>query len=53
MEEVGDWDEVSALVAKVARDGTGADRQRRVLAETGERRAVLDFIVKETCPAAC
>jgi carboxylate-amine ligase len=52
LEEVGDWDEVSALVAKVAADGTGADRQRRILAETGDRRAVLDFIVKETCPAA-
>ena len=53
LEEVGDWDEVSALVAQVVKDGTGADRQRRVLAQTGDQRAVLDFIVEETCPAAC
>jgi hypothetical protein len=33
--------------------GTGADRQRRILAETGDKRAVLDFIVEETHPAAC
>jgi carboxylate-amine ligase len=49
----GDWDEVSGLVAGVLDKGTGADRQRRILAETGERRALLDFIVEETCPAAC
>ena len=53
LEEEGDWDEVSALVGEVVRNGTGAERQRRVLADAGDRRAVLDFIVKETCPAAC
>jgi len=53
LEEVGDWDEVSALVDRVVKDGTGADRQRRVLAQAGDRRAVLDFIVEKTCPAAC
>ncbi|HEV3363960.1 MAG TPA: glutamate--cysteine ligase [Acidimicrobiia bacterium] len=51
--DLGDWDEVSELVDRVFADGTGADRQRRVLAETGELSAVLDFIVKETCPEAC
>jgi carboxylate-amine ligase len=51
--DLGDWDEVCALVDKVLGGGTGADRQRRVLAETGDKRAVLDFIVEETCPAAC
>jgi carboxylate-amine ligase len=51
--ELGDWDEVSELVAKVLERGTGADRQRRVLSETGALPAVLDFIVKETHPAAC
>jgi glutamate---cysteine ligase / carboxylate-amine ligase len=51
--DLGDWDEVTALVAKVLGGGTGAERQRRTLAETGDKRAVLDFIVEETCPAAC
>jgi glutamate---cysteine ligase / carboxylate-amine ligase len=53
LEELGDWAEVSALVGKVMKDGTGADRQRRVLAQTGDRRAVVDYIVEETTPAAC
>jgi len=53
LEDVGDWDEVSSLVARVLADGTGADRQRRILGESGDRRAVLDFIVGETNPAAC
>jgi glutamate---cysteine ligase / carboxylate-amine ligase len=51
--DLGDWDEVSALVARVLDDGTGADRQRRILAETADKRAVLDFIVEKTRPAAC
>lgn len=51
--DVGDWDEVSELVARVRACGTGADRQRRVLADTGDRRAVVNFIVEETTPAAC
>ena len=51
--ELGDWAEVSGLVAKVLREGTAADRQRRILNETGDLRAVLDFIVEETRPAAC
>ncbi len=51
--DLGDWDEVSALVERVLGGDTGADRQRRVLAEKGDPRAVLDFIVEETCPAAC
>jgi len=53
LEAHGDWDEISGLVARVLDGGTGADRQRRVLAETGDLCAVLDFIVAETRPAAC
>jgi len=53
LEELGDWDEVAGLVARVLADGTGADRQRRVLVETGDLRRVLDFIVERTAPAAC
>jgi carboxylate-amine ligase len=51
--DLGDWDEVSDLVARVLAGGTGADRQRRVLAETGDLRAVLEYLVAETNPAAC
>lgn len=52
--DLGDWDEVSGLVGLVLADrGTGADRQRRVLAETGDLSAVVEFIVKESHPAAC
>ena len=50
--DLGDWDEVSDLVARVLAGGTGADRQRRALAETGDLGAVLDFIVAETAPTA-
>ena len=53
LSDLGDWDEVAALVARVRAGGTGADRQRRVLDRTGDQRAVLDFIVEETTPAAC
>jgi carboxylate-amine ligase len=53
LEELGDADEVGEHVARVLRDGTGADRQRRVLAEAGELAPVLDFIVGETHPPAC
>ena len=51
--DAGDWDEVSGLVGRVLVDGTGADRQRRVWAATGNPEAVVDFVVKETLPAAC
>jgi glutamate---cysteine ligase / carboxylate-amine ligase len=51
--DLGDWDEVSELVGRVLAEGTGADRQRRVLAETGDLRRVLDFVVEKTAPASC
>jgi carboxylate-amine ligase len=51
--DAGDWDEVSDLVRRVLVEGTGADRQRRVWAATGNPAAVVDFVVKETLPAAC
>ena len=51
--DTGDWDEVSGLVRRVLVDGTGADRQRRVWAATGNPAAVVDFIVKETLTEAC
>jgi carboxylate-amine ligase len=50
LEEFGDWEEVSELVARTLADGTGADRQRRVWVGTGDLRAVVDFIVEATEP---
>ncbi|HKN38936.1 MAG TPA: carboxylate-amine ligase, partial [Acidimicrobiia bacterium] len=49
--DLGDWDEVSELVARTLADGTAADRQRRVWVGTGDLRAVVDFIVEATVPA--
>jgi carboxylate-amine ligase len=50
LEELGDWDEVSGLVARTVAGGTAADRQRRVWAATGDLAAVVDFIVEATLP---
>jgi carboxylate-amine ligase len=48
LEDLGDWDEVSALVGRTLSDGTAADRQRRVWTATGDLRAVLDLVVEAT-----
>jgi carboxylate-amine ligase len=48
--DLGDWDEVTDLVGRTLAGGTGADRQRRVWAETGDMRAVVDFIIHATDP---
>jgi carboxylate-amine ligase len=48
--DLGDWDEVSALVERTMADGTGADRQRRVWAAAGDPKAVVDLIVATTVP---
>jgi carboxylate-amine ligase len=50
--DLGDWDEVSGLVARTLSDGTAADRQRQVWASTGDLSAVVDFIVGATVPTA-
>jgi carboxylate-amine ligase len=46
--DAGDGDRVSAGVAEILRRGTGADLQRRVLAETGEAAAVVRAAVEQT-----
>ncbi len=50
LEELGDWDEVTAQVDAVFARGTGAARQRRSLARTGRLEDVVDFILAETIP---
>ena len=48
--DLGDWDEISSLVAGVLADGAPADRQRRVWAATGKLESVVEFIVEATAP---
>ncbi len=48
LEEVGDAEEVAALVEQTLRRGTGARRQRRAFARSGRLEAVTDVIVDET-----
>ncbi|WP_422740516.1 carboxylate-amine ligase [Micromonospora sp. WMMD729] len=44
----GDLGYVLAQLARLRRDGTGATRQRRVLDETGDLRAVIDDLATQT-----
>ena len=48
LEEHGEWDEVSTLVRDTASRGTGAARQREVLAREGRFEGVIDFLIAET-----
>lgn len=40
--------EALQTVHEILREGTGADRQRRVFEETGDLRAVVDYLAEET-----
>jgi YbdK family carboxylate-amine ligase len=48
LEELGDWDEVSELAASGLSRDTSAERQRRVLAETGLLRDVVRAVADES-----
>jgi carboxylate-amine ligase len=37
-----------AYIHRIAEEGTGADRQLRVFAETGDMKAVVDYIIQQT-----
>ena len=50
--DAGDEERVAAGVAGILRRGTGADLQRRVLADTGDAGAVVRAAVEETAGAA-
>ncbi|MFI7594500.1 glutamate--cysteine ligase [Micromonospora sp. NPDC049359] len=47
----GDLGYVLAQLARLRRDGTGATRQRRVLDDTGDLRAVIDDLAAQTAAA--
>ncbi|MGH8886067.1 MAG: carboxylate-amine ligase [Egibacteraceae bacterium] len=48
LEDVGDWDEVAALVEQTQRRGTSAQRQRRTLATAQHLEDVVDLLATET-----
>ncbi len=48
LEDMGDWGEVSALVERTLRDGTGSRRQREAYRREGTMTGVVDFILAET-----
>lgn len=47
LEELGDWDEVAAMVEQLLARGTSAERQRRVLERTGSLRSVVQALTDE------
>lgn len=48
LEELGDWDEVSALVEETLGRGNGASRQRKAYHRRGELQDVVDYLLAET-----
>ena len=52
LEDSGEWDEVSALVAQTLERGTGARRQREVFERTGSLAEVVEWLAGQTTPAA-
>jgi len=48
LEDLGDWDEVSAIVQEIFQRGTGAARQRQAYQRQGRWEDVVDLIVGET-----
>jgi carboxylate-amine ligase len=50
LDECGDWERVSSLVAGVVEGGTGAERQRRVFERRRRLEDVVDLVIAETEP---
>jgi carboxylate-amine ligase len=48
LEELGDWDEVSAVVRETLKHGNGATRQRAAYGRTGRLESVVDMLAEET-----
>jgi carboxylate-amine ligase len=48
LEDVGDWDEIEALVEQTQRRGISAHRQRRAFAHAYQLEEVVDLLVSET-----
>ena len=52
LENHHEWDEVSGMVAWVLREGNGAQRQRRLVEEGNDTRALTRFLVEATQPSS-
>ena len=52
LEDAGEWDEISALVAQTVARGTGAARQRDVFKRSGSMVDLVHWLAAETAPAA-
>ena len=48
LEELEDWDRVSALVQQIVENGTGAARQKGVYNRTQSLEAVVDYMIEQT-----
>ncbi len=48
LEEQGDWEEVSSLLAATLAGGNGANRQRRAFARRQRLKDVVDLLIAET-----
>jgi carboxylate-amine ligase len=48
LEDHGEWEDVSDLVDRLVKDGTGAARQRQAFERAGELEDVVDFVVDAT-----
>jgi len=48
LEQAGDWEEVTTLVAEMLRTGSSAQRQQRVFADGADLSGVVDHLVRET-----
>jgi carboxylate-amine ligase len=46
-DELGSRDEIG-YIERILDEGTGADRQLRVFAETGDLKAVVDYMIEQT-----
>ena len=51
LEDAGEWDEVSALVAQTLARGNGARRQREVAERTGSLPQLVQWLADQTAPA--
>ncbi|MDQ6637755.1 MAG: carboxylate-amine ligase [Candidatus Dormibacteraeota bacterium] len=51
LEEQGDWEEVSSLLAATLAGGNGANRQRRAFARRQRLKDVVDLLIAETSAA--
>lgn len=51
LEEHGDWQTVSKQVEAILSGGNSAQRQRQVYKTSGDYKAVVDYLVKQTLPS--